>query len=33
MDTGEYLGVRLRELGFTGPEDFEIRATIPSIPA
>ncbi len=32
MDTGEYLGVRLQDLGFTGPEDFEICATIPSIP-
>jgi hypothetical protein len=32
MGTGEYLGVRLRDLGFTGTEDFEIRATIPSIP-
>jgi hypothetical protein len=32
MGTGEYLGVRLRDLGFTGAEDFEIRATIPSIP-
>jgi ferric-dicitrate binding protein FerR (iron transport regulator) len=32
MRTGEYLGVRLRDLGFTGAEDFEIRATIPSIP-
>ncbi len=32
MATGEYLGVRLRDLGFTGTEDFEIRATIPSIP-
>jgi hypothetical protein len=32
MDTGEYLGVRLRDLGFTRSEDFEIRATIPSIP-
>jgi ferric-dicitrate binding protein FerR (iron transport regulator) len=32
MPTGEYLGVRLRNLGFTGAEDFEIRATIPSIP-
>ncbi len=32
MDTGEYLGVRLKELGFTGAEDFEICATIPSIP-
>jgi hypothetical protein len=32
MPTGEYLGVRLRDLGFTGPEDFEVRATIPRIP-
>jgi hypothetical protein len=32
MSTGEYLGVRLSDLGFTGTEDFEIRATIPSIP-
>ncbi|MGP0065741.1 MAG: FecR domain-containing protein, partial [Isosphaeraceae bacterium] len=32
MSTGEYLGVRLSDLGFTGAEDFEIRATIPNIP-
>jgi hypothetical protein len=32
MDTGEYLGVRLKDLGYTGAEDFEICATIPSIP-
>ena len=32
MATGEYLGVRLRDLGFTGAEDFEIRADIPRIP-
>src|SRR5262249_27215413 len=32
MPTGEYLGVRLRDLGFTGAEDFEIRAKIPNIP-
>ncbi len=32
MSTGEYLGVRLSDLGFTGSEDFEIRATIPNIP-
>ena len=32
MSTGEYLGVRLSDLGFTGIEDFEIRATIPNIP-
>ncbi len=32
MATGEYLGVRLRDLGFTGAEDFEIRADLPRIP-
>ena len=32
MATGEYLGVRLADLGFTGEEDFEISATIPDIP-
>jgi FecR protein len=32
MPTGEYLGVRLSDLGFTGPEDFEISTTIPKIP-
>jgi hypothetical protein len=32
MATGEYLGVRLANLGFTGTEDFEIRVTIPNIP-
>ncbi len=32
MATGEYLGVRLSDLGFTGTEDFEIRVTIPNIP-
>jgi hypothetical protein len=30
---GEYLGVRLSDLGFTGKEDFAITATIPNIPA
>ena len=30
--TGEYLGVRLADLGFTANEDFEISATIPDIP-
>jgi ferric-dicitrate binding protein FerR (iron transport regulator) len=30
---GEYLGVRLSDLGFTGQEDFAIRVTIPDIPA
>jgi ferric-dicitrate binding protein FerR (iron transport regulator) len=33
LDQGEYLGIRLAELGFTGDEDFEVTATIPSIPA
>ena len=32
MATGEYLGVRLSDLGFTGTEDFEIRVTISNIP-
>jgi hypothetical protein len=32
MPTGEYLGVRLSDLGFTGKEDFEISATIPNVP-
>lgn len=30
---GEYLGVRLADLGFTGPEDFEVSVTILDIPA
>lgn len=30
---GEYLGVHLRALGFTGPEDFAATVTIPNIPA
>ena len=29
---GEYLGVRLADLGFTGDEDFTVTATIPNIP-
>jgi hypothetical protein len=32
MPTGEYLGFRLAELGFTGIEDFQISATMPNIP-
>jgi hypothetical protein len=32
MPTGEYLGIRLADLGFTGREDFEISTTIPKIP-
>jgi ferric-dicitrate binding protein FerR (iron transport regulator) len=30
---GEYLGVRLSDLGFTGKEDFAVTVTIPDIPA
>jgi hypothetical protein len=30
---GEYLGVRLADLGFTGAEDFEVRVTVPNVPA
>src|SRR5581483_6426258 len=33
LDQGEYLGVRLSDLGFTGKEDFAIAVTIPDIPA
>lgn len=33
LPTGEYMGIRLEQLGFTGKEDFEIVAEIPSIPA
>jgi hypothetical protein len=29
---GEYLGVRLSDLGFTGTEDFAVTVTIPDIP-
>jgi hypothetical protein len=32
LETGEYLGFRLSELGFTGREDFAVSATIPDIP-
>jgi ferric-dicitrate binding protein FerR (iron transport regulator) len=32
MPTGEYLGFRLSDLGFSGSEDFAIAATIPNIP-
>jgi hypothetical protein len=30
---GEYLGMRLADLGFTGREDFAVSVTIPNIPA
>ena len=33
MATGEYLGLRLADLGFIGKEDFEIAADFPHIPA
>jgi hypothetical protein len=32
MPTGEYLGFRLSDLGFTGAEDFAVTVTIPDIP-
>ena len=32
VDVGEYLGFRLSELGFTGPEDFTIGVEMPDIP-
>jgi len=32
LDRGEYLGVKLSDLGFAGPEDFEVTATFASIP-
>jgi hypothetical protein len=33
MGNGEYLGVPLSDLGFTGDEDFAISATLPNIPS
>jgi hypothetical protein len=33
MGSGEYLGVRLADLGFTGAEDFAVTVAIPKIPA
>src|SRR5262249_3849882 len=33
IDRGEYLGVRLSDLGFTGKEDFAVSTSIPTIPA
>ena len=33
LGQGEYLGVWLSKLGFTGPQDFAVTATIPNIPA
>jgi ferric-dicitrate binding protein FerR (iron transport regulator) len=33
LGRGEYLGLRLADLGFTGVEDFEVSATFPAIPA
>jgi hypothetical protein len=33
LGQGEYLGVRLSDLGFTGREDFAVTAVIPDIPA
>jgi hypothetical protein len=33
LDHGEYLGLRLADLGFSGKEDFVVTVTIPNIPA
>jgi hypothetical protein len=33
VDSGEYLGVPLAGLGFTGDEDFAVTASLPDIPA
>jgi hypothetical protein len=33
MPRGEYFGVRLADLGFTGKEDFAVSVSIPNIPA
>jgi ferric-dicitrate binding protein FerR (iron transport regulator) len=33
LPDGEYLGVRLADFGFTGPEDFAVSATFLNIPA
>jgi hypothetical protein len=33
LSDGEYLGIRLADLGFTGQEDFAVTATIPDMPA
>jgi RNA polymerase sigma factor (sigma-70 family) len=33
LSQGEYLGLRLSDLGFTGKEDFAVTASIPNIPA
>jgi hypothetical protein len=33
LQRGEYVGVRLADLGFSGKEDFAVTVTIPNIPA
>jgi hypothetical protein len=33
LEHGEYVGVRLAELGFSGKEDFAVTVTVPNIPA
>jgi hypothetical protein len=33
LPTGEYLGIRLADLGFTGDEDFEVQVFLPNVPA
>lgn len=33
LDQGEYLGIKLTDLGFTGTEDFALMVVVPNIPA
>jgi len=33
LDQGEYLGVKLTDLGFTGPEDFALTVVVENIPS
>jgi hypothetical protein len=33
LDQGEYLGIKLSELGFSGVEDFALTVVVPNIPA
>jgi hypothetical protein len=33
LDVGEYLGIKLTDLGFTGTEDFALTVVVPNIPA
>ncbi len=33
LEQGEYIGIKLTDLGFTGAEDFAVTVVVPSIPA